>query len=121
MYLAAFHVDMPWEKSRAKDQGDFFIQFLTHQITHPEMVDSDHVLEDACSRIPHLNSFITSLRTSDPAEPGPMPKITYSCCSHISLEEAVEERFTADNYQVGVLYGDERDFGDVDLYMLPPV
>lgn len=119
MYLAAYHIDMPWEKSRSNEQGDYFIQFLTNQISHPEIVDEEKVLDDACSRIPHLNDFISVLRTPDPSEPDVMPEIAYSCCSHISLEEAATERLTPDNYLLGVLYGDEKDFGEVDLYLLP--
>ena len=120
MYLAAYHVDMPWQKSRSKDQGDYFIQFLTHQITHPEFVDEAQVLDDACSRIPHLKSFISVLRTPNDAEPGVMPRISFACCSYISLEQAANERLTPDNYSLGVIYGDEQESGEIDTYFLPP-
>ena len=119
MYLAAYHVDMPWEKSRSKDQGDFFIQFLTHQISHPEVVDDERVLDDACSRIPHLRNFVSVLRTPDPSQPGVLPRITYACCSCISLEQAVNERLTPDNYSLAVVYGDEQEPGEIDTYFLP--
>ena len=123
MYLAAYHVDMPWEKSRAEGQGDFFIQFLTNKISHPEVVDYNMVLNDACNRIPHLGNFIATLLTPDPSEPdGKMPKITYSCCSSIDEEQAQDEGLDATHYVLGILYGDggeEDEWDDVERYMLP--
>ncbi len=119
MYLAAYHVAMPWEKSRSKEQSDYFIQFATDKITHPELVNEKAVLDDACSRIPYLKDFISCLRTPDPSTTA-MPKISFACCSCLSLEQAIDEEFTPDNFQLAVVYGDEETFGECDLYMLPP-
>ena len=86
MYLVAYHIEMPWEKSSSKEQSDYCIQFLTHQISHPEVVDDERVLGDACSRIPHLKNFISILRKQDPSQPGVLPRIASVACSSISPE-----------------------------------
>ena len=118
MYLAAYHVAMPWEKSRLQGQSDYIIQFMTDKIRHPELVNEEEVLDDACSRIPSLKHLVSLWRTRDPFTTA-MPKINFACCSLLSMEQAIDDEWGPDNFMLAPVYGDEKTAGECDWHMLP--